>query len=177
MAWSRGPRLEGQEGLSMEPSVLHRRSLHEVRHLATLLTSLIYTIIVCRETNGWVELHIFPMEKSGCFERLCHLWSWSCHDFQWTIWCPWSLIDDRISIWWWLTFSPSLPPSLSSSLRLRVYTDEGMFLDSGCVCDAQIKGGRLGLYVFSQEEAIFSNLMYGCLRAEDNASLQQCRAA
>ena len=74
-----------------------------------------------------------------------------------------------------LSFSHSL--SLSSSLRLRVYTDEGMFLDSGCVCDAQIKGGRLGLYVFSQEEAIFSNLMYGCLRAEDNASLQQCRAA
>ena len=40
----------------------------------------------------------------------------------------------------------SLPPSLSP-VRLRVYTEEGMFLDSGCVCDAQIKGGRLGLYV------------------------------
>ena len=50
-----------------------------------------------------------------------------------------------------------------------------MFLDSGCVCDAQIKGGRLGLYVFSQEGVIFSNLMYGCLRVEDNTSLQQCR--
>ena len=49
-----------------------------------------------------------------------------------------------------------------------------MFDDTGCVCDKNMRGGRLGLYVFSQEKVIFSNLRYNTLGPEGEASLAQC---
>ena len=58
--------------------------------------------------------------------------------------------------------------------RLKVYDEAGMFEDTGCVCNKSIRGGKLGLYVFSQEKVIFSNLRYTSLDAEGETSLAQC---
>lgn len=58
--------------------------------------------------------------------------------------------------------------------RLKVYNESGMFDDTGCICDGAVVGGRLGLYVFSQEKVIFSNLRYSSLGAEEEAALAQC---
>lgn len=67
--------------------------------------------------------------------------------------------------------------SLSLSLdRLRIYSEDGMFLDTNCVCDNMVKGGKLGLYVFEQASVFFSNLQYGCLKPSDEQSLMQCQA-
>ena len=37
-----------------------------------------------------------------------------------------------------------------------------MVIDSGYVVDAEFRGGRLGVLVFSQKEIVFSNLQYKC---------------
>lgn len=60
--------------------------------------------------------------------------------------------------------------------RLIVYDESGLFLDTKCLCDDQIKGGRLGLYVFSQEKVNFSNIRYGSLSITEEASFAQCKA-
>lgn len=60
--------------------------------------------------------------------------------------------------------------------RLRVYNESGLFEDTGCVCNKAIRGGRLGLYVFSQENVIFSDLKYKTLGSEEELDLLQCQA-
>ena len=57
-----------------------------------------------------------------------------------------------------------------------MYNDEGMFTDTGCIYNKAIRGGRLGLYVFSQEKVIFSNLQYRSLGAKEENKLAQCQA-
>ena len=57
-----------------------------------------------------------------------------------------------------------------------MYTEAGMFLDTGCVCDNMVKGGRLGLYVFEQADLLFSDLSYRCLSHEQQEALSQCQA-
>ncbi len=47
-----------------------------------------------------------------------------------------------------------------------------MIVDSGCVCDSTIKGGRLGLFVFSQQSVIFSNMKYACLSEAQEKGLK-----
>lgn len=50
-----------------------------------------------------------------------------------------------------------------------------MLVDTSCVCDKTIKGGRLGVYVFSQESVIWSNMRYSCLTAEKELDIIQCK--
>ena len=52
-----------------------------------------------------------------------------------------------------------------------------MIVDSGCVPDTAIKGGRLGLYVFSQEHIIFSNMRYACLSTDEEKALSAARCS
>lgn len=62
-------------------------------------------------------------------------------------------------------------------LRLKVYSGKDMMMDTGCVCHNAIKGGRLGLFVFSQEKVIWSNMMNRCLTRAQEETLSQCRAS
>ena len=47
-------------------------------------------------------------------------------------------------------------------MRLRIYEDNNMVSDSGNVFDTTLKGGRLGVFCFSQEMIIWSDLVYRC---------------
>ncbi|UYV72528.1 COMP [Cordylochernes scorpioides] len=47
-------------------------------------------------------------------------------------------------------------------IRLRLYEGTNMIADSENVFDSELTGGRLGVYCFSQERVIFSDLVYRC---------------
>lgn len=47
-------------------------------------------------------------------------------------------------------------------IRLRIFEGENMVADSGNVFDTTLKGGRLGVFCFSQEMIIWSDLVYRC---------------
>ncbi|XP_047030930.1 cartilage oligomeric matrix protein [Helicoverpa zea] len=47
-------------------------------------------------------------------------------------------------------------------IRLKVYENNRLVADSGNVYDFTLKGGRLGVFCFSQEMIIWSNLVYRC---------------
>lgn len=46
--------------------------------------------------------------------------------------------------------------------RVRLYEGTALVADSGVVIDMKMKGGRLGVFCFSQENIIWSNLGYRC---------------
>ncbi|KAG1714927.1 Thrombospondin-3b [Nymphon striatum] len=50
-------------------------------------------------------------------------------------------------------------------IRLRIYEGEKMVADSGNIFDSTLKGGRLGVFCFSQEAIIWSDLVYRCNKA------------
>lgn len=54
-----------------------------------------------------------------------------------------------------------------------VYEGRDILSDSGAVYDHTLAGGRLGLFVFSQEHVIFSDLRYEC---RGNVSRQKTAA-
>ena len=47
-------------------------------------------------------------------------------------------------------------------MRLRIFEGENMVADSGNIFDGTLKGGRLGVFCFSQEMIIWSDLVYRC---------------
>lgn len=47
-------------------------------------------------------------------------------------------------------------------IRLRIFEGENIVADSGNVFDSTLKGGHLGVFCFSQEMIIWSDLVYRC---------------
>lgn len=46
--------------------------------------------------------------------------------------------------------------------RVKLYEGPQLVADSGVVIDTAMRGGRLGVFCFSQENIIWSNLQYRC---------------
>jgi len=64
---------------------------------------------------------------------------------------------DRTSYRWELSHRPEV-----GYIRLKMYEGTKLAADSGTIFDDTIKGGRLGVFCFSQEKIIWSNLEYKC---------------
>ncbi|KAB5517705.1 hypothetical protein PHYPO_G00170290 [Pangasianodon hypophthalmus] len=64
---------------------------------------------------------------------------------------------DKTSYRWSLSHRPQV-----GYIRVRLYEGTALVADSGVVIDTLMKGGRLGVFCFSQENIIWSNLGYRC---------------
>ncbi|XP_038239768.1 cartilage oligomeric matrix protein [Dermochelys coriacea] len=64
---------------------------------------------------------------------------------------------DKTSYRWFLQHRPQV-----GYIRARFYEGPEMVADSGVILDTTMRGGRLGVFCFSQENIIWSNLRYRC---------------
>ncbi|XP_004522857.1 cartilage oligomeric matrix protein isoform X1 [Ceratitis capitata] len=64
---------------------------------------------------------------------------------------------EKTSYRWSLLHRPAI-----GLIRLRMYEGEHLILDSHNIYDSTLKGGRLGVFCFSQEMIIWSDLIYKC---------------
>ncbi|XP_020810586.1 cartilage oligomeric matrix protein-like, partial [Drosophila serrata] len=64
---------------------------------------------------------------------------------------------ERTSYRWSLVHRPVI-----GLIRLQIFEGHRLLMDSGNVYDSTLKGGRLGVFCFSQEMIIWSNLQYKC---------------
>ncbi|XP_046970166.1 cartilage oligomeric matrix protein isoform X2 [Vanessa cardui] len=64
---------------------------------------------------------------------------------------------ERTAYRWRLLHRPKI-----GLIRLKIYENNRLVADSGNVYDFTLKGGRLGVFCFSQEMIIWSNLVYRC---------------
>uniref|UniRef100_A0A672MTJ2 Thrombospondin-4-B-like n=1 Tax=Sinocyclocheilus grahami TaxID=75366 RepID=A0A672MTJ2_SINGR len=64
---------------------------------------------------------------------------------------------DKVSYRWNLKHRPQV-----GYIRLDFYEGTDLVADSGVVIDTSMRGGRLGVFCFSQENIIWSNLRYRC---------------
>ncbi|KAF5280455.1 hypothetical protein FQR65_LT03264 [Abscondita terminalis] len=64
---------------------------------------------------------------------------------------------ERTSYRWILIHRPNI-----GLIRLRIYEGERLVADSGNVFDKTLQGGKLGVFSFSQEMIIWSDLVYRC---------------
>lgn len=55
-----------------------------------------------------------------------------------------------------------LTPASPHHPRVRLYEGPRLVADSGVILDSTMRGGRLGVFCFSQENIIWSNLQYRC---------------
>ncbi|XP_022257028.1 cartilage oligomeric matrix protein-like isoform X2 [Limulus polyphemus] len=67
---------------------------------------------------------------------------------------------EKVAYRWLLLHRPDI-----GLIRLRVFEGEHMVADSGNIFDNTLKGGRLGVFCFSQEGIIWSDLIYRCNEA------------
>lgn len=58
---------------------------------------------------------------------------------------------------WHLTTNDTSIPN-----RVKLYEGPQLVADSGVIIDTSMRGGRLGVFCFSQENIIWSNLQYRC---------------
>ncbi|GCB74210.1 hypothetical protein scyTo_0003298 [Scyliorhinus torazame] len=65
--------------------------------------------------------------------------------------------DDKVSYRWFLQHRPQV-----GYIRARFYEGSDLVADSGVTIDTTMRGGRLGVFCFSQENIIWSNLKYRC---------------
>uniref|UniRef100_A0A672M604 Thrombospondin 4a n=1 Tax=Sinocyclocheilus grahami TaxID=75366 RepID=A0A672M604_SINGR len=64
---------------------------------------------------------------------------------------------DKVSYRWNLMHRPQV-----GYIRVKFYEGTDLVADSGVVTDTSMRGGRLGVFCFSQENIIWSNLRYRC---------------
>lgn len=64
---------------------------------------------------------------------------------------------DKVSYRWFLQHRPQ-----DGYIRTRFYEGSELVADSGVTVDTTMRGGRLGVFCFSQENIIWSNLKYRC---------------
>uniref|UniRef100_A0A4W3HDU7 TSP C-terminal domain-containing protein n=1 Tax=Callorhinchus milii TaxID=7868 RepID=A0A4W3HDU7_CALMI len=64
---------------------------------------------------------------------------------------------DKTSYRWFLQHRPQV-----GYIRVRFYEGPGIVADSGIIIDTTMRGGRLGVFCFSQENIIWANLRYRC---------------
>ncbi|XP_062867158.1 thrombospondin-4-B [Trichomycterus rosablanca] len=64
---------------------------------------------------------------------------------------------DKVSYRWYLQHRPQV-----GYIRVRFYEGTVLVADSGVTIDTTMRGGRLGVFCFSQENIIWSNLKYRC---------------
>ncbi|KAJ8285495.1 hypothetical protein GJAV_G00027440 [Gymnothorax javanicus] len=64
---------------------------------------------------------------------------------------------DKVSYRWYLQHRPQV-----GYIRARFYEGPALVADTGVIIDTSMRGGRLGVFCFSQENIIWSNLKYRC---------------
>lgn len=64
---------------------------------------------------------------------------------------------DKTSYRWQLSHRPQV-----GYIRMKLFEGTDLVADSGVVVDTMMRGGRLGVFCFSQENIIWSNLRYRC---------------
>ncbi|KAL0979294.1 hypothetical protein UPYG_G00183300 [Umbra pygmaea] len=64
---------------------------------------------------------------------------------------------DKVSYRWFLQHRPQV-----GYIRARFYEGPNLVADTGVKIDNSMRGGRLGVFCFSQENIIWSNLKYRC---------------
>lgn len=64
---------------------------------------------------------------------------------------------DKVSYRWFLQHRPQI-----GYIRAQFYEGSDLVADSGVTIDSTMRGGRLGVFCFSQENIIWSNLKYRC---------------
>nr|DBA13805.1 TPA: hypothetical protein GDO54_004844 [Pyxicephalus adspersus] len=64
---------------------------------------------------------------------------------------------DKTSYRWQLSHRPQV-----GYIRVKLYEGVDLVADSGVIIDTTMRGGRLGVFCFSQENIIWSNLQYRC---------------
>lgn len=67
---------------------------------------------------------------------------------------------ERVAYRWLLIHRPKI-----GLIRLLIFEGDKLVSDSNNIFDNQLKGGRLGVFCFSQEAVIWSHLVYRCNEA------------
>jgi syndecan 4 len=65
--------------------------------------------------------------------------------------------ESKVAYRWLLIHRPKI-----GLIRLRIFKGQEVVADSGNIFDDTLKGGRLGVFCFSQEQLIWSDLSYNC---------------